>query len=213
MIDSNILEYKNLEPLNVSRETFPQFEAYCELLKKENSKINLISKSTEKEMRKRHIVDCAQTIEFIDENYEICTDVGSGSGLPGIVLAIIMKIKKPDMKFHLYEKSFKKCQFLSAVKEKLDLNAEVFQKDIFEEKNIETDLIITRAFKPLPIVLDLAEKNFKKFKSLIIFLGKNKKNILEKALSNWSFDYKEKKSITSSDSKIIKICNLKKNEN
>jgi len=130
LIDSNILEYKNLEPLNVSRETFPQFEAYCELLKKENSKINLISKSTEKEIRKRHIVDCAQTIEFIDENYEICTDVGSGSGLPGIVLAIIMKIKKPDMKFHLYEKSFKKCQFLSAVKEKLDLNAEVFQKDM-----------------------------------------------------------------------------------
>ena len=210
MIDSNILEYKNLEPLNVSRETFPQFEAYCELLKKENSKINLISKSTEKEMRKRHIVDCAQTIEFIDENYNVCTDVGSGSGLPGIVLAIIMKIKKPDMKFHLYEKSFRKCEFLTAVKEKLDLNAEVFQKDIFKEKNIETDLIISRAFKPLPIVLDLAIKNFKKFRSVIIFLGKNKKDILEKALANWSFDYKEKKSLTSSDSKIIKICNLKK---
>ena len=149
-------------------ETFPQFEAYCELLKKENNKINLISKSTEIDMRKRHIVDCAQTIDFIDENCKICTDVGSGSD-PEEVLAIIMKIKKPDMKFHLYEKSFKKCQFLSAVKEKLDLNAEVFQKDIFKEKNIETDLIITRAFKPLPIVLDLAEKNFKKFKSPQIF--------------------------------------------
>ena len=210
MIDSNILQYKNLEPLNVSRETFPQFEAYCELLKKENNKINLISKSTEKEIRKRHIVDCAQTVEFIDENYNICTDVGSGSGLPGIVLAIIMKIKKPNMKFHLYEKSFRKCEFLSSVKEKLDLNAEVFQKDIFKEKNIETDLIIARAFKPLPIVLNLAEKNFKKFRSVIIFLGKNKKNILENALSKWSFDYKEKKSITSSESKIIKICNLKK---
>ena len=210
MIDSNILEYKNLEPLNVSRETFPQFEAYCELLKKENSKINLISKSTEKEMRERHIVDCAQTIEFIDENYNICTDVGSGSGLPGIILAIIMKIKKPDMKFHLYEKSFRKCEFLTIVKDKLDLNAEVFQKDIFKEKNIETDLIISRAFKPLPIVLDLAIKNFKKFRSVIIFLGKNKKDILEKALANWSFDYKEKKSLTSPESKIIKICNLKK---
>ena len=139
MIDSNISEYKNLEPLNVSRETFPQFEAFCELLKKENSKINLISKSTEKEIRKRHIIDCAQTVEFIDENYDICTDVGSGSGLPGIVLAIIMKIKKPNMKFLLYEKSFRKCEFLSSVKEKLDLNAEVFQKDIFKEKNIETD--------------------------------------------------------------------------
>ena len=55
----------------------------------------------------------------------------------------------------------------------------------------------------------MQKKNFKKFKSVIIFLGKNKKNILEKAL-NWSFDYKEKKSITSSESKIIKICNLKK---
>ena len=212
MIDSNILEYKNLEPLNVSRETFPQFEAYCDLLKKENTKINLISKVTERDMRKRHIVDCAQTIDFIDENYSICTDVGSGSGLPGIVLAIIMKIKNPNMKFHLYEKSFRKCQFLSAVKEKLDLNAEVFQKDIFKEKNIETDLIIARAFKPLPIVLELAKKNFKKFESLIIFLGKNKKNILEKTLTHWSFDYKEKNSITSSESKIVKIFNLKKNE-
>ena len=134
MIDSNILEYKNLEPLNVSRETFPQFEAYCELLKKENSKINLISKSTVREIRKRHIVDCAQTIEFIDENYNICADIGSGSGLPGIVLAIIMKVKKPDMKFNLYEKSFRKCEFLFSVKEKLDLNADVYQKDIFEEK-------------------------------------------------------------------------------
>ncbi len=210
MIDSNILQYKNLEPLNVSRETFPQFEAYCELLKKENSKINLISKSSEKEIRKRHIVDCAQTVEFIDENYDICTDVGSGSGLPGIVLAIIMKIKKPSMKFHLYEKSFRKCEFLSFVKKKLDLNAEIFQKDIFKEKNLVTDLIIARAFKPLPIVLDLAEKNFKKFESLIIFFGKNKKDILEKALTKWSFDYKEKKSITSSESKIIKIYNLKK---
>ena len=210
MIDSNILEYKNLEPLNVSRETFTQFEAYCDLLKRENNKINLISKSTESQIRKRHIVDCAQTIEFIDEKYDICTDIGSGSGLPGIVLAIIMKIKKPNMKFHLYEKSFRKCEFLIEVKEKLDLNAEVFQKDIFKEKNIETDLIIARAFKPLPIILDLAKKNFKKFKSLIIFLGKNKKNVLEKTLTNWSFDYKEKISITSSESKIIQICNLKK---
>ena len=92
----------------------------------------------------------------------------------------------------------------------MNLNAEVFQKDIFKEKNIETDLIIARAFKPLPIVLDLAARNFKKFKSVIIFLGKNKKNILDKALSNWTFDYKEKKSLTSSESKIIKICNLQK---
>ena len=71
-----------------------------------------------------------------------------------------MKIKKPDMKFHLYEKSFRKCEFLIEVKEKLEFKRRSFQKDIFKEKNIETDLIIARAFKPLPIVLDLAEKKF-----------------------------------------------------
>ena len=65
MIDLNILQYKNLEPLNVSRETFPKFEAFCELLKKENSKINLISKSTEKEIRKRHIIDLRKPLNLL----------------------------------------------------------------------------------------------------------------------------------------------------
>ena len=74
------------------------------------------------------------------------------SELPGIVLAIIMKNKKTKYEISSLRKSFRKCEFLSSVKEKLDLNAEVFQKDILE-KNIETDLIIARAFKPLPIVL------------------------------------------------------------
>ena len=62
----------------------------------------------------------------------------------------------------------------------------------------------------MPIILDLANRNFKKFKSVIVFLGKNRKKILDKALANWSFDYKEKISLTSAESKIIKICNLKK---
>ena len=136
MIDSNILEYKNLEPLNVSRETFPQFEAYCELLKKENSKINLISKSTEKEMRKRHIVDCAQTIEFIDKNdIKICTDLGSGAGLPSIVLGILMKSKKQGFKLIFYEKSYRKSNFLKVMVKKFKLEAKICQKNIFEEKN------------------------------------------------------------------------------
>ena len=65
--------------------------------------------------------------------------------------------------------------FFLLLRKNVNLNAEAIQKDIFREKNIETDLIIARAFKPLPIILDLANKNFKKFKSVIIFLGKNKK--------------------------------------
>ena len=210
MIDSNILNYSCLEPLNVSRETFPDLERFREIIIEKNKDINLISKQTEKISKERHIIDSAQIIDLIDINRSICTDIGSGSGLPGIVLAIIMKYKKSDMKFKLYEKSFHKSNFLKEVSSKFDLNVEVLQKDIFEEKNLETDIIVARAFKPLPVLINLIHNNFKYFKEVILYLGKNGKEILQKVLMEWEFEYKEKKSITSKDSTIIKIKNLKK---
>ena len=210
MIDSNILNYSCLEPLNVSRETFPDLERFREIVIEKNKDINLISKQTEKISKERHIIDSAQIIDLIDINRTICTDIGSGSGLPGIVLAIIMKYKKSDMKFKLYEKSFHKSNFLKEVSSKFDLNVEVLQKDIFEEKNLETEIIVSRAFKPLPVLINLIHNNFKYFREVILFLGKNGKEILQKVLMEWEFEYKEKKSITNKDSTIIKIKNLKK---
>ena len=210
MIDSKILQYSVLEPLNVSRETFEDFEEYSSLILSRNKKINLIGRGTEKIVRNRHIIDSAQIIDFIDKNEKICTDIGSGSGLPGIVLAIIMKHKKISMKFNLYEKSFRKTEFLNEVINKFNLNAEVFQKNIFEEKNLVTDTLVSRAFKPLPTILDLVTDNFKKSNSIISFLGKNGKDHLLECTRIWNFEYKEKKSLTNPDSKIIKIYNLKK---
>ena len=199
-----------METLNVSRETFPDLEEFRRIIIQQNRSINLISKQTVEISRERHIIDSAQIIDLIDINRSICTDIGSGSGLPGIVLAIIMKYKKSDMKFKLYEKSFHKSNFLKEVSSKFDLNVEVLQKDIFEEKNLETDIIVARAFKPLPVLINLIHNNFKYFREVILFLGKNGKEILQKVLMEWEFEYKEKKSITSKDSTIIKIKNLKK---
>ena len=210
MIDSIFLEYSKLEPLNVSRETFPELEEFRSLILKKNKKINLISYDTEGISRERHIIDSAQMIDLIDKNDKLCTDIGSGSGLPGIVLAIIMKHKQSNMKFHLYEKSYHKSNFLRDVSKKFDLNTKIFQKNIFEEKNLKTDVIVARAFKPLPVVLDLANENFTRFKNIILYLGRNGKQILMECLSNWQFEYKEKKSLTSDDSFLIKINNLKK---
>jgi len=210
LIDSNFLEYLKLESLNVSRETFLELEEFRVLILEKNKEINLISSKTEVISRERHILDSAQMIDFIDKNDKLCTDIGSGSGLPGIVLAIIMKYRKSNMKFHLYEKSFHKSNFLKDVSKKFDLNTKVFQKNIFHEKNLKTDLIVARAFKPLPVVLDLVNLNFEKFKNIILFLGKNGKEILSDALSKWQFEYKEKKSLTSKESFLIKISNLKK---
>jgi len=135
LIDSKILQYSVLEPLNVSRETFEDFEEYSSLILSRNKKINLIGRETEKIVRHRHIIDSAQILDFIDKNEKICTDIGSGSGLPGIVLAIIMKHKKISMKFNLYEKSFRKTEFLNEVINKFNLNTRYFRK-IFLRKKI-----------------------------------------------------------------------------
>ncbi len=210
MIDSNIIEYSKLEPLNVSRETFPELEEFRTLILKKNKDINLISSNSEEDSRERHIIDSAQIIDLIEENDHICTDIGSGSGLPGIVLAIIMKHRKSNMEFHLYEKSYHKSIFLKEVSKRFSLNTKIYQKNIFDEKKLKTDVIVSRAFKPLPIILDLVNNNFSKFKSIILFFGKNGKKSLEVSLKKWRFEYVGKKSLTNENSSLIKIKNLKK---
>ena len=211
MIDSNILKIKNFKLSNVSRETLEELKDYSKAIISKNKSINLISKSTEKSINSRHINDSAQTIDFIDKkDIKICTDIGSGAGLPGIVLGILMKPKKPLFKLIFYEKSYHKSVFLSEMTKKFNLNSEIHQKNIFEEKNLCTDVIISRAFKPLPIIFQIAKNNFKNFKYIILFLGKSGKKILDDAFETWKFDYEEKKSLTNDESMIVKISNLRK---
>ena len=211
MIDSNILNIYNEKPINVSRETLEELEDYSKAIISRNKRINLISKSTENSIKQRHIEDSAQIIDFIDKNdIKVCTDIGSGAGLPGIVLGILMKPKKPLFKVVFYEKSYHKSIFLKEMSKKLNLNSEIHRKNIFNEKDLITDVIISRAFKPLPIIFQIAQTNFKNFKYIILFLGKSGRKILNNALKFWRFDYEEKKSLTSSESIIVKISNLEK---
>ena len=210
MIDSHKINYSKLDTLNVSRETFLELDEFKEMILDENKKINLISQHTEEIARDRHIIDCAQIIDLIDKNHLTCADLGSGSGLPGLVIAIIKKKQKSDMKFFLYEKSFKKSNFLKKVINKFKLNAEVINQDIFGQKNLRSDLIVARAFKPLPIILDLVTKNFDDFKSIILFLGKSGKSSIEQSLKRWNLEFIEKKSVTEKDSILIKINKVSK---
>ena len=211
MIDSNFIKNSKLVIKNVSRETLGDLNKYRLSILKKNKEINLISASTEKSINTRHISDSAQVIDFIDKNdVKMCTDLGSGAGLPGIVLAILMKPKKPEFKVIFYEKSYHKSNFLKEISKKLKLNTEINQKNIFDEKDLSTDIIISRAFKPLPVIFEIASKNFKKFKYIILFLGKSGKEILKESSKKWKFDYEEKKSLTSDESLVVKISNLKK---
>ena len=209
-MDQNYDNYLILDKFNVPRETFSELDEFKELIIEKNKEINLISSKTINNLKNRHIIDCAQVIDLIDINSKICTDIGSGAGLPGIVVSIILKGKKIDMKMNLYEKSHHKSSFLRSVSRKLKLDSEIFQEDIFKKKNLVSGSILARAFKPLPEILELVEKNFEKYTNLIVFMGKNGKQLLEKAFKEWEFEYKERKSLTSDDSFLLNIKNIKK---
>ena len=212
-MDNVILNtYSKIRNLNVSRETCREFESLISMIQEKNKEINLISKKIyEKvEIRDRHIVDSAQIIDFVDLNSNTTSDLGSGAGMPGLIIAIVMKQMKNNMKVHLYEKSYHKCAFLKDVSKKLNLNTEIIQKDIFTVKNIETGTIMSRAFKPMPVILNLVNENFKKYKNIIFFMGSNGRKIFNETLKEWELDYDEKKSLTNDGSFILNIKKVKK---
>ena len=212
-MDNQILNsYSKISNLNVSRETCNELESLISMIQEKNKEINIISrKLIEKDqIRERHIIDSAQIIDFVDLNCNTTSDIGTGGGMPGIVIAIIIKNLKREMKFVLYEKSYHKSLFLRDVSRQLNLDVEVIQDDIFSIKKINSGTIMARAFKPLPIVLDLVSKNFESYKNLIFFMGKNGDEVLKNTLKNWDFDYNQKKSLTSADSFLLNIKNIKK---
>jgi len=212
-MDQEILNsYYKLNSLNVSRETFLDFESYISMILEKNKKINIISQNTSSKIAiiNRHIIDSAQIIDFVDFNCNTTLDLGSGGGFPGIVVAIILKNMKNNMEVHLYEKSYHKSHFLEEVSKKLNLNTKVFQKNIFETKNLETGTIMSRAFKPMPVVLDLVYENFSKYKNLIFFMGKSGKKMFEISKNDWDLEYVEKKSLTNEDSFLLNIKKISK---
>tara|TARA_B100001173_G_scaffold188428_1_gene162475 strand:- start:388 stop:1041 length:654 start_codon:yes stop_codon:yes gene_type:complete len=212
-MDQEIIKsYSKLSELNVSRETFLDFENYISMIMEKNEKINLISNkySKKNDIIQRHIIDSAQIIDIVDFNSNTTTDIGSGSGMPGIIIAILLKNLKKDIKVKLYEKSYHKSHFLKQVSKKLNLKTEVIQKNIFEEKKIETGTIMSRAFKPMPIVLDLVNENFYNFSNIIFFMGKSGKEIFKNTLRDWDLEYSEKKSLTNNESFLINVKKIKK---
>ena len=211
-MDEILQKYSLLNQLKVSRETCLDFEIFISMVVEKNKEINIVSKENCKSeiIRNRHIIDSAQMIDFIDLNNNTTTDLGSGGGFPGVVMAIMIKNMKKDTKINLYEKSHHKSSFLREVARKLNLNTSVIQKDIFETEEISTGTIMARAFKPLTKILELVNKNFSSYKNLVLFMGKSGENILEETLKNWEFNHEKMKSITSEGSFLLNIKNIKK---
>jgi len=211
-MEQTFKKYHLLDQSNVSRETFIDFEIFIKMIIDKNRDINIISKENCKNdvIRDRHIIDSAQVYDLIDLNLTTATDLGTGGGFPGIVMAIMLKNLKKKIKINLYEKSHHKSVFLREVSRKLNLDTNVIQQDVFGTTNIKTGTIMARAFKPLPVILELVYKNFSSYKNLILFMGKSGEEILEETKKDWDLDFEKKKSITNEDSFLLNIKNIKK---
>ena len=185
--------------LNFTDQSINKLKEFTNLVLKENKRHNLISKNTENEIWVRHVLDSAQLVKFIDFSSDSLADLGTGAGFPGLVIEIFNKNKAFHVK--LYEKSPVKRQFLSRVIKKLRLNAEVLG-DIRDEE-LDTDIIICRAFKKLDHIIQVSREIAKKPHKLIILKGQNAQEEINKSFKNKKYPYKLEKSITNIDSKII----------
>ena len=195
----------------VSRETIISLKKYEDILIKANKTLNLVGKSTINDIWIRHFLDSVQVIDFIDKNSKTLVDLGSGAGFPGIVLAIALKDRKIPMKIKLIEKSPKKIKFLKNIINQLELNVEAINQNILDvKKKFTDDIFVARAFKPLEIILQLIHNKAENWKKIFIFLGKTGKDELIRASKIWDIEYKQRVSVTSSDSLILEINRLKK---
>jgi len=190
--------------INFSRETSYRLKKYEKILIEYNKKINLISKSTEKDIYNRHFIDCAQVIDFLNNNQNLL-DLGTGAGFPGIVLKIVSNDFSKNLNIVLIEKSKKKCVFLNFLKKQLNIDISIVNQRYEDFKISKKHSIITRAFKNIKETIDLAYKNLSNIENLIMLKGKNHINEINEAEKKYMFHVKKYQSLTSKDSYILKI--------
>lgn len=189
---------------NVSRETSDRLHSYVALIEKWNPRINLVSKASIQDIWDRHIWDSAQVFDVEPVNGH-WADLGSGGGLPAIVLAILAKQHVPDAIVHMVESDQRKCAFLRTVVRELDLNAKVISERIEKLPSINANVISARALTDLDGLLGFAHLHGATGSAAIFQKGENWKKELREAQKNWSFHYEEHNSHTNPRAVILKI--------
>jgi 16S rRNA (guanine527-N7)-methyltransferase len=199
-----------IKKFNVSRETIEKLNKYKDFLLSSNKILNLIGKTTENQIFTRHFTDSAQIYDLIEDKSEII-DLGSGAGFPGVVLKILMDNNKIPGNITLIEKSPKKCKFLQDLSYKLGLTLKIVNLKIENFKFNKISTIVSRAFKKTVDTIDILLKNNDKIRNIILIKGKTYQQELEEAKKKYTFDVEKFRSITSDESYILKISNIKRN--
>jgi len=186
---------------NVSRETFLQLEAYVALLLKWNAKINLIGSATQSDIWLRHIEDSLQLLPLIPESATSLVDLGTGAGLPGLVIAVA----RPDLAVTLVEHDQRKAAFLKEAKSLLGLSHVMVEACDIEAINGQFDIVTARALSSLTILLTMAEPLMHDASTCIFPKGATHKAELARAQALWQFSLTQYPSKTNTEASIITI--------
>ena len=204
------MKHINLLPgLNVSRETFLRLKEYEKLLFKWNAKINLVSKSTLDNFWNRHVLDSAQFLSSVGEKAGKWVDLGSGGGLPGLVVAILSDEIEPVNKLFLVEADVRKAVFLKTVCRELGLKVEVYNNRIEELPPISANIVSARALAPLKTLCLYAKNHLEKGGVAVFAKGENWKAELVEAQKKWIFSYEAVKSTLHEGSVVLVLRGIK----
>lgn len=190
---------------DVSRETYEKLQAFEELIRKWTPKINLIAPGTIDDIWDRHICDSAQIYSLAPPDYRSWADIGSGGGLPGIVIAILAQEKQPGASVTLIESDQRKATFLQIAGRELDLPIRVIAKRIEDVPPQEADVVSARALSGLSGLLSYITRHLKADGQAILHKGKRFAQEIDEARKSWTFGLEEHPSLTDPDGRLLVI--------
>lgn len=196
-------EASHYPALEVSRETKDFLLEYAGMIKKWNPSINLISKASSNEIYDRHLLDSLQILRSPGIPSGLWVDIGSGGGLPGLVVAIDAKANPKDRPVVLIESDKRKATFLREVVRTLNLNAEVLTMRIEDVTPLSAKVVSARALASLTVLCAHAFRHLAEDGMAIFHKGENRADELRHARDSWSFDLTEVQSMTNPDAAIL----------
>ncbi|MDX1819464.1 MAG: 16S rRNA (guanine(527)-N(7))-methyltransferase RsmG [Paracoccaceae bacterium] len=193
------------EQLNVSRETFARLETYVGLLEKWTPKINLISKATVPLIWSRHVLDSMQVYRNAPAEFDHWVDLGSGGGLPGLIVAIMAAENPAQKMVTLVESDGRKAAFLRTALRETAVPGRVLCERIESLEPQRADVLSARALADLKSLLGYASRHLSADGVALFSKGVTWEKEVEMAQSEWSFDLEVTKSETEEGSVILRI--------
>lgn len=193
----------------VSRETFERLTAYEQALLKWSPRINLIARNTHAEAWSRHVLDSAQLLPLAGANWRLWCDLGSGGGLPGLIVAILQAEFEPQSQVVLVESDARKAAFLTLVSGQLGLNTRVVRARIEALSPLGADIVSARALAPLPLLLAYCHRHMGPGGTALLPKGRAVAREVEDARQSWHFDLQTEPSRVDPEGAILVIRNLR----